>query len=153
MVAATWLMAFGALMPTWRGAWGTFGLDVSIGSCSILPDKNRKTASTQQRSKLQRFQRFFFLDSPQKIRQKISSLSWPSSCRVWPLSSVMLAFSTSFARRQCDRTNRPPPPHWPPPDPCTSSRKHRLNCEKQNRWPPLSIFKWQRPPLTRPINS
>lgn len=42
MVAGTWLGAFGALIPTWRGAWGQFGLDQIIGSCSILRDENRK---------------------------------------------------------------------------------------------------------------
>lgn len=40
MIAATWLGAFSALIPTWRGKWGRFGLDKEIGSCSILPDKN-----------------------------------------------------------------------------------------------------------------
>lgn len=42
MVAGTWLGAFGTLIPTWRGTWGTFGLDKSIGSCTILPDKDGK---------------------------------------------------------------------------------------------------------------
>lgn len=40
MIAATWLGAFSALIPTWRGKWGRFGLDKEIGSCSILPDKH-----------------------------------------------------------------------------------------------------------------
>lgn len=47
MVAATWLCAFGTLIPTWRGAWGEFGMDLSIGSCSILPDRNSKPKHTQ----------------------------------------------------------------------------------------------------------
>ncbi|XP_068218258.1 G-protein coupled receptor moody [Palaemon carinicauda] len=38
MVIATWIGAFGALVPTLLGVWGTFGLDESIGSCTILPD-------------------------------------------------------------------------------------------------------------------
>ncbi|KAI5727147.1 hypothetical protein M8J76_015006 [Diaphorina citri] len=38
MVACTWLFGFGALVPTWLGVWGRFGLEPSIGSCSILPD-------------------------------------------------------------------------------------------------------------------
>ncbi|XP_066974459.1 G-protein coupled receptor moody [Macrobrachium rosenbergii] len=38
MVLATWIGAFGALVPTLLGVWGTFGLDASIGSCTILPD-------------------------------------------------------------------------------------------------------------------
>lgn len=38
MVASTWLCAFGTLVPTWFGKWGRFGLDVNVGSCSILPD-------------------------------------------------------------------------------------------------------------------
>lgn len=38
MIAGTWLGAFSALIPTWRGKWGRFGLDKDIGSCSILPD-------------------------------------------------------------------------------------------------------------------
>lgn len=42
MVAGTWLGAFGALIATWRGTWGRFGLDRTIGSCSILPDMNSK---------------------------------------------------------------------------------------------------------------
>lgn len=42
MVAATWIGAFSSLIPTWRGAWGQFGLDHKIGSCSILLDENRK---------------------------------------------------------------------------------------------------------------
>lgn len=40
MVAATWIGTFTILIPTWRGAWGKFGLDIEIGSCSILPDEN-----------------------------------------------------------------------------------------------------------------
>lgn len=39
MVASTWLCAFGTLVPTWFGKWGRFGLDVNVGSCSILPDE------------------------------------------------------------------------------------------------------------------
>lgn len=42
MVAGTWLCAFGALIQTWRGMWGEFGLDTSIGSCSIVPDSDSK---------------------------------------------------------------------------------------------------------------
>lgn len=39
MVAGTWLVTFSIMIPTWRGVWGRFGLDTSIGSCSILHDK------------------------------------------------------------------------------------------------------------------
>lgn len=39
MVACTWLCGFGALVATWLGKWGRFGLDPAIGSCSILPDQ------------------------------------------------------------------------------------------------------------------
>nr|CAD7200066.1 unnamed protein product [Timema douglasi] len=38
MVACTWMFGFGALIATWVGVWGRFGLDRCIGSCSILPD-------------------------------------------------------------------------------------------------------------------
>lgn len=38
MVACTWVFGFGALITTWFGKWGRFGLDTRIGSCSILPD-------------------------------------------------------------------------------------------------------------------
>ncbi|XP_055844572.1 G-protein coupled receptor moody [Episyrphus balteatus] len=40
MIAATWIGAFLILIPTYRGIWGSFGLDIEIGSCSILPDEN-----------------------------------------------------------------------------------------------------------------
>lgn len=38
MLAAIWISGFGALVATWFGQWGRFGLDPVIGSCSILPD-------------------------------------------------------------------------------------------------------------------
>ncbi|XP_050441940.1 G-protein coupled receptor moody [Adelges cooleyi] len=38
MVTVTWVGGFGALVPTWLGKWGRFGLDVTVGSCTILPD-------------------------------------------------------------------------------------------------------------------
>lgn len=38
MVTVTWVGGFGALVPTWLGKWGQFGLDATVGSCSILPD-------------------------------------------------------------------------------------------------------------------
>ncbi|XP_050721919.1 alpha-2B adrenergic receptor-like [Eriocheir sinensis] len=40
MVLSTWLGAFGALVPTLLELWGTFGLDPTIGSCTILPDRD-----------------------------------------------------------------------------------------------------------------
>lgn len=40
MVISTWLCAFGTLVPTWFGKWGRFGLDINVGSCSILADEN-----------------------------------------------------------------------------------------------------------------
>lgn len=39
MVAGIWLITFSIMIPTWLGVWGRFGLDTSIGSCSILHDK------------------------------------------------------------------------------------------------------------------
>ncbi|XP_026837878.1 G-protein coupled receptor moody isoform X2 [Drosophila erecta] len=39
MVAGTWVTTFSIMIPTWRGVWGIFGLDVSIGSCSIMHDR------------------------------------------------------------------------------------------------------------------
>ncbi|XP_014355797.2 G-protein coupled receptor moody [Papilio machaon] len=38
MLLCTWIFPFGALIPTWFGKWGRFGLDTYAGSCSILPD-------------------------------------------------------------------------------------------------------------------
>ncbi|XP_061386838.1 G-protein coupled receptor moody-like [Musca vetustissima] len=43
MVLGTWLLSFTIMIPTWRGIWGKFGLDISIGSCSILPGDNGHT--------------------------------------------------------------------------------------------------------------
>ncbi|KAI5646174.1 7 transmembrane receptor (rhodopsin family) domain-containing protein [Phthorimaea operculella] len=43
MVASTWIFSFGALIATFLEKWGRFGLDPSIGSCSILPDKNNRS--------------------------------------------------------------------------------------------------------------
>lgn len=43
MVVGTWLLSFSIMIPTWRGIWGKFGLDVAIGSCSILHDHNDRS--------------------------------------------------------------------------------------------------------------
>uniref|UniRef100_A0A1A9X5L4 G-protein coupled receptors family 1 profile domain-containing protein n=1 Tax=Glossina brevipalpis TaxID=37001 RepID=A0A1A9X5L4_9MUSC len=43
MVMGAWLMAFLIMVPTWNGVWGKFGLDITIGSCSILPDRNGRS--------------------------------------------------------------------------------------------------------------
>jgi hypothetical protein len=43
MVACTWLFGFGALIATWFGKWGKFGLDTRIGSCTILPDSDGRS--------------------------------------------------------------------------------------------------------------
>lgn len=40
MIAGSWMLSFGALIPTWSGVWGYFGLDIPLGSCSILKDAN-----------------------------------------------------------------------------------------------------------------
>ncbi|CAG0915556.1 unnamed protein product [Notodromas monacha] len=37
MVVSTWVSAFVFLLPTLLEKWGKFGLDLEIGSCSILP--------------------------------------------------------------------------------------------------------------------
>ncbi|XP_017758362.1 PREDICTED: G-protein coupled receptor moody [Eufriesea mexicana] len=43
MILSTWIIAFGVLIVTWFGNWGRFGLDVAIGSCSILPDVHNRS--------------------------------------------------------------------------------------------------------------
>ncbi|CAK9823843.1 G-protein coupled receptor moody [Anthophora retusa] len=43
MVLSTWILGFGVLIITWFESWGRFGLDVAIGSCSILPDTNGRS--------------------------------------------------------------------------------------------------------------
>lgn len=43
MILSTWIIAFGVLIVTWFGSWGRFGLDVGIGSCSILPDVHNRS--------------------------------------------------------------------------------------------------------------
>lgn len=40
MILGIWIAVFGILIITWFESWGRFGLDVAIGSCSILPDIN-----------------------------------------------------------------------------------------------------------------
>ncbi len=38
-VLGTWIGGFASLLPTLASAWGQFGMDPEIGSCSILPDQ------------------------------------------------------------------------------------------------------------------
>ncbi|XP_023945655.1 G-protein coupled receptor moody-like [Bicyclus anynana] len=39
MLILIWAASIGVVIPTWFGKWGVFGLDTSIGSCSILRDQ------------------------------------------------------------------------------------------------------------------
>lgn len=43
MLVAIWTVSFGVVTPTWFGIYGLFGLDTSIGSCSILEDQKGNT--------------------------------------------------------------------------------------------------------------
>lgn len=43
MILAIWIIAFGLLIVTWFERFGRFGLDPTIGSCSILPDINGRS--------------------------------------------------------------------------------------------------------------
>ncbi|XP_026669910.1 G-protein coupled receptor moody isoform X2 [Ceratina calcarata] len=43
MVLSTWILAFGVLIITWFERWGRFGMDVAIGSCSILQDEKGRS--------------------------------------------------------------------------------------------------------------
>ena len=43
-VAATWVCGFVFLVPTSLSVWGQFGLDLAVGSCTIIPDTAGRTA-------------------------------------------------------------------------------------------------------------
>ena len=43
-VTATWVCGFVFLVPTSLSAWGQFGLDLTVGSCTIIPDTSGRTA-------------------------------------------------------------------------------------------------------------
>jgi len=43
-VAGTWICGFSFLVPTSLSLWGHFGLDPTIGSCTILPDRNGRSS-------------------------------------------------------------------------------------------------------------
>src|SRR5258705_39440 len=43
MILLIWVGSFGAMVPTLLGIWGKFDLDKDIGSCSILPDENKRS--------------------------------------------------------------------------------------------------------------
>ena len=43
-VAATWVFGFVFLVPTSLSMWGQFGLDLSVGSCTIILDEHGRSA-------------------------------------------------------------------------------------------------------------
>ena len=43
-VAATWIFGFVFLVPTSLSVWGQFGLDLSVGSCTIILDSSGRTS-------------------------------------------------------------------------------------------------------------
>ncbi|CAH2245643.1 G-protein coupled receptor moody-like [Pararge aegeria] len=43
MLITIWAVSFGVVTPTWFEKWGVFGLDTSIGSCSILCDERGRS--------------------------------------------------------------------------------------------------------------
>lgn len=46
MLIGIWTLPFAVTTVIWFEKWGRFGLDASIGSCSILPDKNNVSPKT-----------------------------------------------------------------------------------------------------------
>ena len=43
-VAATWIFGFVFLVPTSLSSWGQFGLDLTVGSCTIILDQHGRSA-------------------------------------------------------------------------------------------------------------
>ena len=43
-VAATWVWGFVFLVPTSLSLWGQFGLDLTVGSCTIILDQSGRSA-------------------------------------------------------------------------------------------------------------
>ncbi|CAH2090481.1 unnamed protein product [Euphydryas editha] len=46
MLISIWVCPFAVYTAIWFEKWGRFGLDASIGSCSILPDENKISPKT-----------------------------------------------------------------------------------------------------------
>lgn len=111
MVACTWLLAFSALIPTWGGFWGMFGLDHSIGSCSILKDKNGKELENGSPPDEYMLNLYFtitlLLLLLQETRQRnFCSLS-RSPCHASAFSCATPGYSTLYAVLPFGRVSRP----------------------------------------------
>ncbi|KAH8419836.1 hypothetical protein KR009_003104, partial [Drosophila setifemur] len=46
MIAACWLFSYGMQLPTLLGAWGRFGYDFRLQTCSIMSDKHGHSSKT-----------------------------------------------------------------------------------------------------------
>lgn len=46
MIAACWLVSYGMQLPTLLGAWGCFGYDERLQTCSIMTDKHGHSSKT-----------------------------------------------------------------------------------------------------------
>ncbi|KAI8432335.1 hypothetical protein MSG28_004749 [Choristoneura fumiferana] len=46
MIIFSWMFAYGMQIPTLIGKWGKFAYDTELGTCSIVPDDNGRTAKT-----------------------------------------------------------------------------------------------------------
>ncbi|EEB14238.1 class A rhodopsin-like G-protein coupled receptor GPRmtn, putative [Pediculus humanus corporis] len=46
MIVLCWSLSYGMILPTLFGIWGKFGKDMKLGTCSIIPDENGRSAKT-----------------------------------------------------------------------------------------------------------
>ncbi|XP_041981276.1 G-protein coupled receptor moody isoform X2 [Aricia agestis] len=46
MIVFSWMFSYGMQIPTLIGIWGKFDYDAELGTCSIIPDENGRSAKT-----------------------------------------------------------------------------------------------------------
>ncbi|PZC84991.1 hypothetical protein B5X24_HaOG203312 [Helicoverpa armigera] len=46
MIVFSWMFSYGMQIPTLVGVWGKFDYDPELGTCSIMPDENGRSAKT-----------------------------------------------------------------------------------------------------------
>lgn len=163
MVAGTWLGAFGTLIPTWRGRWGRFGLDKTIGSCTILRDQSSEysNAMASHASKwtfpimtLIEQQAFssilvssiypYKFASLQIHHQRNSFSSWHSSSPAYRLWSAMPGYFISCGRRQCERMKAERPCHMHHFK-CIRRRTAALAIIERSCRPTITKARWMEP--------
>ncbi|XP_061402671.1 G-protein coupled receptor moody-like, partial [Musca vetustissima] len=87
MIVFCWVFSYGMQLPTLVGAWGTFGYDPKLGTCSIREDDHGHSISTDVKQESVQKQPTTRIKDQREVRAKRNE---------WRITKMVLAIFLSF---------------------------------------------------------